>query len=145
MKNLANCKPSEFLAQTIKIKKTVKEWMDINDIMKLRKTVPAGLIPLDNLKGEERIAAVAHNKKLVKEQGMKNFDMILDKVLGENPEKTLEVLALCCFVDPKDVDNHPMSEYLESIGELLSDQGVLSFFTSLVQLGQKNTGIVPKQ
>jgi len=145
MKNLANCKPSEFLAQTLKIKRTVKEWMDINDIMKLRKTVPANLIPLDNLKGEERNKAIVFNKKLVKEQGLKNFDMILDKVLGENPDKTLEVLALCCFVEPEDVDNHPMSEYLEAIGELLSDQGVLSFFTSMVQLGQKNMGVVPKQ
>ena len=31
MKNLANCKPSEFLRQTNKIRHYVQKWMDITD------------------------------------------------------------------------------------------------------------------
>lgn len=145
MKNLANCKPSEFLAQTFKIKKSLQEWLDVTKLMEIRKNKPQGLITLDGLSGEERENAIKENKKKAQEQLKKNLADILDKMLNENAEKTLEVLALCCFVDPADVDNYPMSDYLDSLGELISDKGVLNFFSSLVQLGQKNTGIVPKQ
>ena len=145
MKNLANCKPSEFLAQTFKIKKSLQEWLDVTKLMEIRKNKPQGLINLDGLSGEERENAIKENKKKAQDQLKKNLADILDKMLNENAEKTLEVLALCCFVDPADVDNYPMSDYLDSLGELISDKGVLNFFSSLVQLGQKNTGIVPKQ
>lgn len=145
MKNLANCKPSEFLAQTFKIKKSLQEWLDVTKLMEIRKNKPQGLITLDGLSGEERENAIKENKKKAQEQLKKNLADILDKMLNENAEKTLEVLALCCFVDPADVDNYPMSDYLESLGELISDKGVLNFFSSLVQLGQTNIGIVPKQ
>ena len=145
MKNLANCTPREFLAQTFKLKKCVKEWLDETKILEIRKTKPDNLIKLDGLSGDDRIKAINENKKLVSEQAKKNLWDILDKMLDENAEKTLEVLALCCFVDPEKVDEHPMSEYLESLGELMSDQGVISFFTSLAQLAQTNIGIVSKQ
>lgn len=145
MKNLANCKPSEFLAQTFKIKKSLQEWLDVTKLMEIRKNKPQGLISLDGLSGEERENAIKENKKKAQEQLKKNLADILDKMLNENAEKTLEVLALCCFVDPADVDNYPMSDYLDSLGELISDKGVLNFFSSLVQLGQTNIGIVPKQ
>jgi len=145
MKNLANCKPSEFLAQTFKIKKSLQEWLDVTKLMEIRKNKPQGLINLDGLTGEERENAIKENKKKAQEQLKKNLADILDKMLNENAEKTLEVLALCCFVDPADVDNYPMSDYLDSLGELISDKGVLNFFSSLVQLGQTNIGIVPKQ
>jgi len=46
----------------------------------------------------------------------------------------LELLALVCFVDPKDIDKHPMSEYMGAIAELLSNVDVLNFFTSLTSL-----------
>lgn len=145
MKNLANCKPSEFLAQTFKIKNSLQEWLDVTKLMEIRKNKPQGLITLDGLSGEERENAIKENKKKAQEQLKKNLADILDKMLNENAEKTLEVLALCCFVDPADVDNYPMSDYLDSLGELISDKGVLNFFSSLVQLGQTNIGIVPKQ
>lgn len=145
MKNLANCKPSEFLAQTFRIKKSVQEWLDVTEIMEIRKNMPTNLIKLDNLSGDARETAIAENKKLMEKQVKKNLGDMLDKMLEENAEKTLEVLALCCFIEPDDVDNHPMSEYLESIGELISDKGVLSFFISLVQLAQTNMGIASKQ
>ena len=145
MKNLANCKPSEFLAQSFRIKKSIQEWLDVTDIMQIRKNMPSNLIRLDNLSGEAREKAIAENKEMMKKQINKNLGDMLDKMLCENAEKTLEVLALCCFVEPEDVDNHPMSEYLESIGDLMSDKGVLSFFTSLVQLAQTNSGIASKQ
>jgi len=145
MKNLANCKPSEFLAQTFKIKNSVKEWLDVTELLEIRKNKPQNLIKLDGLSGEERTKAILENKKKAQAQAKENFNQILDKMLNENAEKTLEVMALCCFVDPADVDNYPMSDYLDALGELISDKGVLNFFSSLVQLGQTDIGIVSKQ
>ena len=144
MKNLANCTPREFLAQTFKIKKSVKEWLDVNDIMTIRKRKPE-LVNINGLPDDEREKALLENKLRIQAQSRKNVNDILDKMLDKNAEKTLEVLALCCFVEPEDVDNHPMSEYLECLGELISDKGVISFFTSLAQLEQTNSGIVSKQ
>ena len=144
MKNLANCKPSEFLAQTFKIKKSVQEWLDVTEILKIRSNVPA-LKPFDGLGDEEKAKVKAENKKAIEKQVKANLDAMLDKVLSENADKTLEVLALCCFVEPENVDNYTMSEYLKCIGELLADESVMSFFTSLAQLAQKNMANVPNQ
>lgn len=145
MKNLANCTPREFFAQSVKIKRSVEEWLDVTKIMDLRKTKPANLIKIEGLSDEAKAKAIEENKRLWKEQSKKNLSMLFDKMLDENAEKTIEVMALCCFVEPADIDNHTMSEFLKSIGELMSDEGVISFFISLVQLGQTDIGIVPKQ
>ena len=144
MKNLANCTPREFLAQTFKIKKSIKEWLDVTDIMNIRKNKPE-LVNTVGLPDDEREKALLENKLRIQAQSRKNVNDILDRMLDKNSEKTLEVLALCCFIEPEDVDNHPMSEYLECLGELISDKGVISFFTSLAQLEQTNSGIVSKQ
>ena len=143
MKNLANCKPSEFLAQTFKIKKSVKEWLDVTEILKIRQNTP-DLIPLDGLEGKDKEEAIALNQKAKSEQFKENLNTIFDKMLDENAEKTLEVLALCCFVEPENVDNYPMSEYIKNITELFNDESVMNFFTSLAQLGMKNTANVSK-
>lgn len=145
MKNLANCTPREFFAQSVKIKRSVEEWLDVTKIMDLRKTKPANLIKVEGLSDEAKAKAIEENNRLWKEQSKKNLSMLFDRMFEENAEKTIEVMALCCFVDPADIDNHTMSEFLKSIGELMSDEGVISFFISLVQLGQTDIGIVPKQ
>lgn len=143
MKNLANCKPSEFLAQTFRIKKSVKEWIDVTEILKIRQNKPE-LIPLDGLDDKEKAEAIEANNKATSEQMKENISAVLDKMLDENAEKTLEVLALCCFVEPEHVDDYPMSEYLKNITELFNDESVMSFFTSLAQLGMKSTANVSK-
>ena len=143
MKNLANCKPSEFLAQTFKIKKSVREWLDVTEILSIRKNKPE-LIPLEGLSEKDKAEAIELNNKATAEQIKKNIDSILDKMLDENAEKTLEVLALCCFVEPEHVDDYPMSEYFKNITELFNDESVMNFFTSLAQLGMKNTANVSK-
>ena len=124
MKNLANCKPSEFLRQTNKIRKSVSKWLTDTDIMNIR--LRKADIP-DNATEEEK-------KEAGLEQAKSNLNAILDAVLDDHPEETLEVLALVCFVEPEDVDNHPVSEYLESVTDMMADKAVLGFFTSLMQL-----------
>ena len=128
MKNLSNCKPSEFLAQTIKIKNLVRDWLDATKIMDVRKNFSQ----VDkNLPAEERTNAIVN-------QALSNWSDMLDRMFIDNAEKTLSLIALVNFVEPERVDDYEMGDYLQSIGELLGDSRVISFFTSLVRLNQQN-------
>ena len=138
MKNLANCTPTEFLKQTYKIKRSAEKWLTDTDIINIRKRMPELTKITNVMTDEERESAIEANKKLVSKQVTKNLMDILDAILDKNAEGTLEILALCCFVEPEDVDNHPMAEYLDSITELISNKSVVGFFTSLARLGQTN-------
>ena len=124
MKNLANCKPSEFLRQTNKIRKSVDKWLKLTDIKNIRKNVPE--IPSD-LSTEER-------QELMFEQGKKNLNAMLENILEVHPDETLELLALLCFVEPEDVDNHTVTEYLSSFNEIINNKEVIDFFGSLMRL-----------
>ena len=128
MKNLSNCKPSEFLAQTIKIKNLVRDWLNATKIMDIRKNFSQ----VDkSLSKEERTNAIVN-------QALSNWSDMLDRMFIDNAEKTLALIALVNFVEPEHVDDHEVGEYLQSISELLSDSRVLSFFASLVRLSRKN-------
>lgn len=129
MKNLANCKPSEFLRQTNLIRKSVANWLELTDILNIRKRKPdfTGIPESDH---DARVAVMEAQTK-------ENLNAILEAMLEEHPDETLEILALVCFIDPKDVDNHSVAEYLDSITEIISNKSVLNFFTSLARLDQK--------
>ena len=127
MKNLANCKPSEFLRQTNRIRHYVQKWMDITDIPNIRKRLPQ--IPAD--------ATDAERNRLTKEQSMKNLSAILDSAMEEHPEETMGVLALACFIPAEEAEDHPMDEYLDALSQLIESEGVIRFFISLVNLAQK--------
>ena len=128
MKNLANCKPSEFLRQTNRVRHYVQKWMDITEIPKIRKRLPQ--IP-EGASDEEK-------KKLTREQSTKNLGAMLDSALEEHPEETMGVLALACFIPVEEADDHPVDEYLEALSELIESEGAIRFFTSLVNLGLKS-------
>lgn len=134
-KNLANCKPSEFLKQTFRIKKNVEKWLDHTDIMSIRKNMPEMLKIESGMTEDQRQVVFEENKKRLQSQSMKNVMEILDAVMDTHADETLEILALCCFVEPKDVDNYDISFYLNSISELIRNESVIGFFTSLAQLG----------
>lgn len=139
LKTLANCKPSEFLRQTNRIKKSVEKWLTDTDIMNIRKRLPAlEAVPME-ASVEERAEIVGRNKRAREEQAKKNISAMLDAILEEHPDETLEVLALCCFVEPENVDDHPMSAYLDAFNSLINDKAVIGFFTSLASLVQTNT------
>lgn len=141
MKNLANCTPKEFLKQTYRIKSAVEKWLKDIDLSSIRANVPK-LTPVTGLEGEELEKVKVENRKIMSKQIMENGMKILDNVMDKYADETVEILALCCFVEPSEAESHTMSEYLESIGDLLSDKGVLSFFTSLAQLQLPNTQVV---
>lgn len=144
LKTLATCKPSEFLRQTNRIKKAVEKWLTDTDILNIRKRKPAlEMIPLDASE-TDKLAIIARNKELVYTQAKKNVSEMLDSILEAHPNETLELLALCCFVEPSEADSHTMREYLVAFNSLINDEAVISFFTSLASLAQINTSPVSK-
>jgi len=126
-KNLANCTPKEFAIQTRLIKHAVEKWLTETDIMKIREKKPA--IPEGAT--DEEIA------KLMREQAGKNLSAMFDVVMDEHPDETVELLGLLCFVPPAEVDNHPMTYYMDSISELIAEQSVWNFFVSLLSAGRR--------
>lgn len=138
MKNLANCKPSEFLKQTSRIRKATEKWLDYTGILDIRKNLPEYKEVTADMSDAERDAIQKENAKSREKQINKNLSAMLDAIMDEHPDETIELLALLCFVEPKDADNHAMSEYLEAITEMINNEAVMGFFTSLARLGQMN-------
>lgn len=134
MKNLATCKPTEFVAQTAKIKEAVSNWIDAIDLMKIRATQPKyETLPADSTP-EQRAEIIKKNAELQRKQTMKNLNKILDKMLMEHPKETLDVLALCCFVEPEHVDDYTIDEYLQCIMDMMQNKSVINFFSLLAQM-----------
>ena len=130
MKTLANCTPREFLTQTIKIKNAVSKWLTDTDIMAIRKRTP---VIADGMSKAEKDEAYT-------KQGLSNLSAMYDEIAGRHPDETLELLALLCFTEPDKVDEHPMTEYLTAISDMLGSEAVTGFFTSLMKLAR--TGIL---
>lgn len=129
MKNLANCKPREFLQQTNRIRKVAEKWLQSTNILNIRKNLP-----------EYPEGATQEEKdKILQEQAKKNLSKMLDAILETNSDDTLDLIALLCFVEPENVDDHEMSEYIGALSELISNRDVLRFFTSLMRLAQMGT------
>lgn len=134
MKTLTNCTPTEFFIQTNKIRKAVEKWVTVTELMKIRQIKPdIKEIPID-VSAEDRERIVEENRQAIHEQGLKNLSAMLDSMLEKHPKETLEVLALTCFIDPKNVDNYPITVYLKAINDIISNKEVLDFFASLAQL-----------
>ena len=134
MKNLATCKPSEFVAQTAKIKNAVADWVEVVDIMSIRATQPQYITLPSGATAEERAEVIKKNAEIQKKQTMDNLSLILDNMLAKHPQETLNVLALCCFVEPEHVDDYSMDEYMDCIMEMLTNKSVLNFFSLLAHL-----------
>lgn len=139
-KNLATCKPSEFLRQTNRMRKSVEKWLDKTKIMQIRGRKVEGLeeVP-ESATDDEAYEIKKRNAEKIAAQQRKNLGDILTAALEEYPDETLELLALLCFVEPENVDDHSIAFYLNNLSDIISDQDVLGFFTSLAQLEQ--TGI----
>lgn len=138
MKNLANCKPSEFLKQTSKIRKAVENWLTVTEIAKIRRNLPElEKITLD-MSAEEKAEVQEKNRMLMSEKARENAMRILESILDDHPDETLEILALLCFVDPKNADDMSVEEYLNAFTEIINNQAVINFFTSLARLGNLN-------
>lgn len=129
LKSLATCKPSEFLKQTNRVRKVAEKWLTETKILDIRKNQP--VIPEDATE-EEKTA-------IIQAQVKKNLSAMLQAILEDNSQETLELMALLCFVEPEKVDDYEIGEYIETLSALITNKSVLGFFTSLVRLGQMHT------
>lgn len=144
MKTLASCKPSEFLRQTSRIKKSVEKWLTDTDIMNIRARKPEYEVAEKGISMDERKALIERNAAKEREQMKKNLSAMFDAVFDLHPDETLEIMALCCFIEPEDADNHSVKEFLQATNELLNDQDVVDFFTSLARLVQISSASASK-
>ena len=145
MKTLANCTPREFLKQTNRIRISADKWLTATKILEIRKRMPEIPAPTETKDKAELQKAIEARKEAFAKQTRENLFAMLEAMLETNADETLELLALCCFIEPEDVDNYTMSELLVGIGELLNDAGVISFFDSLVKLGVASMGNIATQ
>lgn len=136
MKNLANCKPTEFFKQAYKTKKAAEKWMKDLDVINIRGRVPELIKIEKESTPEERKEAFEENRRRIQRAGFENTMEILDKALGANAEDTLKILAYCFFIEPEEIDNYEVKDFLQGITELITTPEVVSFFTSVAQLEQ---------
>lgn len=134
MKTLANCSPREFLVQTNKIRKQAAEWLAKTRILEIRAKQPAYT---DGMTKEERAEA---QRRQVKE----NLSEIFDSILEDYPEETAELLGLVCFIEPEDLDNHKMTDFLQAATDMLNDPAVMDFFILLMRLDQMDISTTAK-
>lgn len=145
MKNLANCTGPEFLRQSNKIRHLIGPWLKSIKFSEIRKNKPSGIIEItDDMTDEEKVLADAENEKKWRAQSMKNISDMLDLALDINAEETFKILAVMCFIEPSDADNHSAPELLANFAEMIQDKDVLGFFTSLMKLDVMNTSNTAK-
>lgn len=139
MKSLANCTPREFFKQTNRIRIAAEEWLTATKILEIRQKMPDIEVTKPKDKDDLKESIEARRKAYADQMRNNTFEM-LEAMFDTNADKTIELLALACFVEPKDVNKHTMSEYLVCVSELIDDAGVRAFFDSLVKLGVSSTG-----
>ena len=123
MKTIANCTPSEFLKQSWAIYEKLRDLFDKAKVAEIRKMMPK----FNGKETDEEKAAK------LKEQGKENLVKILQKMLDEYPVETAKVLGLMCFIPEDEIDQHTGIELLLPAIEILNNEQVVSFFSSLLK------------
>lgn len=144
LENIATCPPTKALAQCYKISEKLEKWLTVTDIANIRATAPNLLaIPRIPEKAseeekekirEEVKKAIEENEKRLSRQSIDNGFAIIKSVMGEHPEETMELLAMCCFIEPKDKDNYPLPFYMDALADIFENESIWRFFKSSVRL-----------
>lgn len=122
MKTLTNCKPREFMRQLARIKTAGETWLDMTRLLELRRRMPPRKDYADD---EER-------RQAIMDQWRANIKSMVDALLVEHPDETIELLGLLCFIEPEELDEHPMSELYAGLMAVLKDDNLLDLFTSML-------------
>ena len=88
-----------------------------------------------------RAVQVRKNAEIQKKQTMQNLSKLLDNMLAQHPQETLNVLALCCFVEPEHVDDYTIDEYFQCIMDMMQNKSVMNFFSLLAQIQTQQKSI----
>ena len=119
MKNLANCTPTEFLKQAVRIREPFAAWLKRTGIPEIRKHLPDGY---DDLTDEQKVEAAL-------EQGRRNFALMMQAALEKDFDSTVNLICLFTFTDPEHFDDNPFAEYMDALLACLKSQAVKDFFT----------------
>ena len=138
IKTIANCKPTEFLRQTAKIRRAVERWLKLTDIIGILKEVAPQTATTESMTDAEKTKITAQNAWARRENFKRKISKALDVIMEEHPDETIKILALCCFIEPEKADDYEVSYYLKALTTLISDDTVIDFFISLAKLGNKN-------
>lgn len=135
MKNLANCTPREFAAQTVKIRRAAEKWLKLTDIINIRKRVPENLPTVEEGMTPTEVESITKRRKeILREKALENMGAIYDACFDEHPNETLEVIALCCFLEPEKLDEYETADLLNAALEMAENETVIRFFTLLMRL-----------
>ena len=123
MKTIANCTPAEFLAQSWRIYKDVRDLLMDVDAASIRKKQP-------KLSGKE---TAEERDALIREQAKANLVEILQAMLEKHPQETARIMGLLCFIPEKELDKHSGIELLAPVVEILQNEEIVRFFSSLAK------------
>lgn len=138
MKNLANCTPVEFLRQSNKIRHQVSTWLKETGVLEIRKHTCELLPVTDKMTDDEKAKVEEENKKRIDAQTKQNISDMLDAALDVNAEKTYELLGLLCFIEPEEAGDVKPFVLLNNFAEMVNDEDVMGFFSSLMRSGLMN-------
>lgn len=128
MKTIAELSGVDFLRQCNKIRHGVAEVLKETKVMEIRNRLP-------EYTGEETKEEIVEKRN---EQAKKNLDAMLDVLLEEKPEETIKLFNLLVVYEKGDKELSGM-EMLMTGMSIVSDQRVMDFLSSLMQLGQMAT------
>lgn len=129
MKTLATCNPIEFITQTNRIRRAAESWLKNTKVVEI-------------IKRKEKMPENATREQLIeiRTEQLKGKAMdLLDACFESYPRETAELLGLICFVEPKDLEKHKMTEFLGCFNEIIESPEVVNFFMSLTRLANKLT------
>lgn len=129
-KTLANCKAADFLRQANKIRKSAKEYYDALNISGIRDRMAKKYAAQDE-SGKEATRA-----EYVSE--------ILDAILDENAEKTVEIVGMVAFMEPEQAQELDPAEMFDILLECLASERVMTFFIKMASLGGSDTADISR-
>ena len=132
-KNLANCTNVEFLVQTNKIRKQVADWLDVTQILEIRKHQPTLIEITDDMPEDKKKVAEAENEKRKDAQWKQNISDMIDSALEQNAEKTTELIGMMCFLTPEETKKVKPFFLIRNFMDMLNDEDVLGFFVSFMR------------
>lgn len=124
MKTLANCNATDFLKQTYRISKPVSDLLKTIDFKGI--ISKKAVYEKDDTEEEKKVKDRIQNSQ--------NMKTVVKTLMEKCPEETANLMGLMCFTEPEDLKNVTGIELLGACIDMMSEKGVIDFFTSLLKL-----------
>ena len=131
MKTIAKLNATDFLRRCNKIRYAAYDLVKDTGVMKIRERMP-------EFTGKE---TKEEREAMLEVQARKNVSDMLDALLDEHAEQTVEVLKLMCVPEEwEDIDTMDGIDVATAGLEIISAPKVMDFFVSLVRSGLTTMG-----